>query len=120
MLQNAKGAPHVVLIDLGLMEMLPEEDGRSPMPAGTPQIMAPEVISIHLGEQAGSFDERCDIYSLGICAFELLVGRPPYEVANKDGPKNKIDYAGIQAQIDTMDLMTGLAGRSKDAVELVT
>merc|ERR1719387_245636 len=115
MLQNAKGAPHVVLIDLGLMEMLPEEDGRSPMPAGTPQIMAPEVISIHLGEQAGSFDERCDIYSLGICAFELLVGRPPYEPVLKGGPTSPVDYAGTRAQIETMDLTTMLVqemGRS--------
>ena len=39
---------------------------------GTPQYLAPEQVS---GEPA---DPRSDLYSLGIVAFELLVGDPPF------------------------------------------
>ena len=33
--------------------------------------MAPEVIS-------GSYDERCDIWAIGVIAFLLLSGEPPF------------------------------------------
>jgi serine/threonine-protein kinase len=39
---------------------------------GTPQYLAPEQVS---GESA---DPRSDLYSLGIVAYELLVGEPPF------------------------------------------
>merc|ERR1719171_428383 len=82
--------------------------------------MAPEVIDAHLG-QTGGFDEQCDIYSLGICAFELLVGRPPYQPVLKGG-NGPVDYAATRSQIETMDLATVLSkevGRSEGAVDIV-
>lgn len=41
--------------------------------AGTPQYMAPEVIS---GERA--LDARTDVYALGVTVFEVLAGRLPF------------------------------------------
>jgi calcium-dependent protein kinase len=38
---------------------------------GTPYTVAPEVIS-------GSYDERCDIWAIGVIAFLLLSGEPPF------------------------------------------
>jgi calcium-dependent protein kinase len=38
---------------------------------GTPYTVAPEVIS-------GSYDERCDIWAIGVIAFLLLSGDPPF------------------------------------------
>mmetsp|Transcript_84379 Transcript_84379/g.235414 ORF Transcript_84379/g.235414 Transcript_84379/m.235414 type:complete len:493 (-) Transcript_84379:81-1559(-) len=111
--------PHVVLIDLGLAEMV-GDDERGPVPAGTLQTMAPEVIDTHLGRRPEGFDQRCDIYSLGVVAFELFTGKVPYEpVSRNDG---SYDYAATRELVETVDVSETLvrqAGRSPGAVDLV-
>jgi len=119
-----RGLPnHVVLIDLGFMEMLPDEQaGGRLMPAGTPHTMAPEVIETFLGLRPG-FDEKCDIYSLGVVLLELLVGRLPYEpVYTAAKPRSEVDHAATLELIRTLDIATALleAGRSRGMVELVS
>src|SRR5262249_13196967 len=58
--------PVVKLIDLGLA------DPRFPFTAGTPSTMAPEKI---LKE---AFDERSDLYSLGVVFYHLFSGENPF------------------------------------------
>lgn len=71
---------HVIVLDFGISAALSRE--RRAMdtkltaegsPIGTPQYMSPE--------QAASerVTDRTDVYSLGVVAFELLVGSPPFE-----------------------------------------
>ncbi|VDN59635.1 unnamed protein product [Dracunculus medinensis] len=46
--------------------------------SGTRPYMAPEVIMSSLGIAAG-YDHRVDWFSLGVCFYEMLMGRRPYE-----------------------------------------
>jgi serine/threonine-protein kinase len=45
---------------------------------GTPLYMAPEQI------EGGSPDERSEVFSVGVLAYEILAGRPPYSAATMD------------------------------------
>ncbi len=64
------------LSDFGLARRLSEnrDDGRTI--AGTPDYLAPEVIS------GGSTDVRSDLYALGVTLFEMTFGRLPYSYSS--------------------------------------
>eukprot|EP00435_Cladocopium_sp_Y103_P031803 s59_g8.t1 len=64
--------PEAVVIDVGLAELFPVSEAdsfRSADPAGTLATMAPEVVR-------GSFNAKCDVWSLGCCLYALLCHRP--------------------------------------------
>jgi len=64
----------IYLVDFGVAKMVETSSGLTAtgMISGTPQYMAPEQIT------ALTVDQRADIYSLGIVAYELLTGRVPF------------------------------------------
>jgi eukaryotic-like serine/threonine-protein kinase len=62
----------VVLMDFGLFIADFEQRGAL---AGSPEYMAPEVA---LDRVAAGCGRLVDLYALGVIAYELLVGRPPY------------------------------------------
>ena len=64
----------VKIVDFGLsVEETAFSFMRSKTRAGTPRYMSPEQI------RGRRIDERSDIYSLGVCMYELFTGRLPYE-----------------------------------------
>jgi serine/threonine protein kinase/ankyrin repeat protein len=73
------GFEFVQVLDFGMAKALGVENERGPkisstgVPCGTPHYMAPELIT------AQDVDLRADIYALGIIAYQMLVGKTPFE-----------------------------------------
>ncbi|OQR76848.1 MAP kinase-interacting serine/threonine-protein kinase 1-like [Tropilaelaps mercedesae] len=67
--------------DLGsgviLQESSPVSTPELLTPVGSAEFMAPEVVGAFIG-QAVYYDKRCDLWSLGVIAYMLLCGYPPF------------------------------------------
>ena len=69
---------HALVADFGIAKVLDDARERYELTwpgkaLGTPSYMAPEQASGH-----GSQDPRTDIYAIGVMAYEMLTGRPPF------------------------------------------
>ncbi len=71
---RASHAPYVKLLDFGLAKELTRDESRTQqgMVVGTPDYIAPEQAT---NQQV---TPRTDLYSLGVMAFEMLTGQPPF------------------------------------------
>ncbi len=90
-LLDADDGLFIKLLDFGVAKDLSLEQGDSLTESGavlgTPYTMAPEQL---LG--AGEIDPRADVWSLGVVAYQVLVGRRPFEGAT--GPALSMAICG--------------------------
>ena len=76
---DRRGIPK--LIDFGLTIPVDMASQSRDKRSGTASYMAPEQV------RGKAFDERCDIYSLGVTMYEVLTGRHPFPSGTKEGKK---------------------------------
>lgn len=74
LLDKDENNPKIKIIDFGTSQVF---DADQPMTQkfGTPYYIAPEVLK-------KKYNEKCDIWSLGVILYILLCGYPPFNGAN--------------------------------------
>jgi calcium-dependent protein kinase len=73
----------IKVIDFGTSILIePGEQLRTKL--GTPYYIAPEVLS-------GKYDEKCDVWSLGVIMYVMLCGQPPFNGETDDAIFEKVE-----------------------------
>ena len=75
LVQRGKRGDAVKVVDFGIAGLM-HLSGEEQEIAGTPEYVAPERASGH------GYDNRCDIYGLGVTAYEMLSGSVPFHGKN--------------------------------------
>ena len=73
--ENKSKFSEIKLIDFGLSRKCLNDDDLKSI-VGTPYYVAPEVLE-------GIYNEKCDVWSIGIIAYSLLNGSPPFIAKDK-------------------------------------
>ena len=81
------------MIDYGLASFISEPEFLYKR-CGTPGFVAPEIIKLKNKQR---YDEKCDIYSIGVIFYILLIGKQPFKSSNykkvlKLNRNNDIDF----------------------------
>ena len=74
--ENKFNISDIKIIDFGLSQQSSSEDVLNSI-VGSPFYVAPEVLD-------GRYDAKCDLWSIGVIAYCLLSGRPPFYSKDKD------------------------------------
>jgi calcium-dependent protein kinase len=68
--------PKITIIDFGTSGIF-DRSKKMTQKFGTPYYIAPEVLN-------NNYDEKCDLWSIGVILYILLCGYPPFNGANDD------------------------------------
>ena len=103
---DPKNGDRTKVIDFGLSQPYARDDHTMTLCGGSPHYIAPEVV-------AGKYDEKCDLWSIGVILYTMLSGLAPFEGDNPDAIvaevcKGKYEYPA-----------KNWADKSKEAKDLI-
>jgi eukaryotic-like serine/threonine-protein kinase len=108
------GTGRALLADFGIARAMVVEGASSTgqgVAVGTPSYMSPEQAA---GEEV---DSRSDLYALGIVAYEMLVGHPPFQGSNRVVVSKHIAERPVPIERIRPDCSQPLAGAVMKALE---
>lgn len=85
--ENKSDFSDIKIIDFGLSRKIFSADDLHSI-VGSPFYVAPEVLD-------GNYDEKCDIWSIGVIAYCLLSGKPPFYSENREELFKKIKKENV-------------------------
>lgn len=95
--------------DFGLATKIEVEDERKRTICGTPNYIAPEVLNNRIGH---SFE--ADIWSFGVVAYTLIIGRPPFESDDVN-----VMYMRIRANLYAFPSTVPIYVEARDLIEKI-
>ena len=83
---DVKNRGAIKVIDFGTSHHFDSKTHTMTQMFGTPYYIAPEVLN-------GKYNEKCDLWSVGVMLYIMLCGRPPFNGATEDAIINKVKKA---------------------------
>ena len=99
----------VKIADFGLSTKLEYEGERKRTICGTPNYMAPEILSSNSGHSY-----EVDIWSIGIMIYTMLVGKPPFQSSEA-----KVTYSKIKQGFYSFPSNINLSDSAKDLISRI-
>ncbi|GMI38934.1 hypothetical protein TrCOL_g150 [Triparma columacea] len=105
LLQDNTDKADLKLIDFGLSRHF-RPNMKLTVPVGTPYYVAPEVLR-------GTYNEKCDMWSLGVITYMLLSGTPPFPGAGEGEILQRVKRGHYSLDINRFD---GVSEHAKDFI----
>jgi calcium-dependent protein kinase len=106
LLQQKKDINSIKLIDFGTAQRFQKNSKMSTV-IGTPYYVAPEVLE-------GSYDEKCDVWGVGVIMFVLMSGTPPFNGKNDDEIMKNVTKGKYEFKNDKWK---GISNEAKHLIE---
>jgi calcium-dependent protein kinase len=106
LLQKKKDINSIKLIDFGTAQRFKKGAKMSSI-IGTPYYVAPEVLE-------GSYNEKCDIWGVGVIMFILLSGTPPFNGKNDDEIMKNVQKGKYEFKVDKWK---GISDEAKSLID---
>lgn len=100
LLKNLEDDFHIKIVDFGLSCFIHEEKPIF-IKCGTPGFFAPEILNNKIKSNSLNYNEKCDVFSLGVMLYIMFTGKSPFNGKNKDeilenNRKNMVDCKNIE------------------------